>query len=130
MKCENCYHRKVCIDSGNYWNAQNCRQYKNESLIIELPCRVGDKVYINGEAVKISFIHIDEDVSYCIQLDCGERDCSVCPFYEDEVSWEGEHDCRTYGYLEFTANDIGKTVFLSREEAERALEESEKNADT
>lgn len=83
--------------------------------------KVGDIVYIKGEAFKISFIHIEKEIYYCIQFDCEE--CCVCPFYEDEVSWEGEHDCRTNGYIEFTANDIGKTVFLTREEAEKALKE-------
>ena len=50
----------------------------------------------------------------------------VCPFYEDVVSWEGEHDCATNGYLEFTADDIGKTVFLTREDAEKTLKERER----
>ena len=92
-----------------------------ENGVIVPPVKVGDIVYIKGEALKISFIHIEKEIYYCIQFDCEE--CFVCPFYEDEVSWEGEHDCRTNGYLEFTANDIGKTVFLTREEAEKALAE-------
>ena len=92
-----------------------------EDGVIVPPVKVGDIVYIKGEALKISFIHIEKEIYYCIQFDCEE--CCVCPFYEDEVSWEGEHDCRTNGYLEFTANDIGKTVFLTREEAEKALKE-------
>ena len=128
MKCENCYHYEACLNSLfenkvlNNTESFVCEHYKDKSLIVELLYRVGDVVYINGEAVEISFIHIDKEVYYCIQFDCEKYDCSVCPFYEDEVSSEGEHDCRTYGYLEFTTNDIGKTVFLSREEAERALE--------
>lgn len=92
-----------------------------ENGVIVPPVKVGDIVYIKGEALEISFIHIEKEIYYCIQFDCEE--CCACPFYEDEVSWEGEHDCRTNGYLEFTANDIGKTVFLTREEAEKALAE-------
>ena len=94
--------------------------------VIVPPVNVGDTVFIKGEALNISFMRIEEEIYYGIQFDCEE--CCVCPFYEDEVSWEGEHDCGTNGYLEFTANDIGKTVFLTREEAEKALEESEDNA--
>lgn len=78
--------------------------------------KVGDTVYIKGDPVEISFIHIEDEIYYCVQFDCAERDCSTCPFYEDEISWEGEHNCKTYGYIEFTANDIGKTVFLTRED--------------
>lgn len=36
-KCENCYHKKVCIDSANYKSAENCRQYKDKNLIAEFP---------------------------------------------------------------------------------------------
>ena len=101
--------------------AETIADYLLENGVIVPPCKVGDIVYIKGEALKISFIHIEKEIYYCIQFDCEE--CCVCPFYEDEVSWEGEHVCRTNGYLEFTANDIGKTVFLTREEAEKALAE-------
>lgn len=95
--------------------------YLLEHGIIVLPCKVGDTVYIKGEPVKISFLNIENEITYCVQLDCEKLDCFSCPFYEDEVTWEGEHDCGTYGYMEFTENDIGKTVFLTREEAEKAL---------
>ena len=89
-------------------------------------CKVGDTVYIKNKPVKVSSIHIDnKDVTYCVEFDC--VDCYVCPFYEDVVSWEGEHDCATNGYLEFTADDIGKAVFLTNDEAEKALKEREEN---
>ena len=102
-----------------------------KSGVIMPPVKVGDVVYMHGEAVEISFMHIDKQGTiYCIQFDCSERDCDVCPFYEDGVLPEGGHDCITYGYIEFTSNDIGNTVFLSREEAEKALEERKKENET
>ena len=107
--------------SRSEWKAEIMADFLLDNGVTVLPVKVGDIVYIKGEALKISFIHIEKEIYYCIQFDCEE--CCVCPFYEDEVSWEGEHDCRTNGYLEFTANDIGKTVFLTREEAEKALKE-------
>lgn len=125
-KCENCYHHDICIFHGAS-GCERCMQYKDKSLIVELPCKVGDTVWIKGEPLVVDFIHIDNTVTFCIHFNCYERDCGDCPFCEDEVSWEGEHDCRTSGYLEFTADDIGKTVFLTREEAENALRESENN---
>lgn len=130
-KCENCYHAEVC---GNYPNTglpeksrqrllnKGCEHYKDKSLIAEIACRVGEVVYINGEAVEISFIRIEKEVYYCIQFNCENYDCSACPFFEEVVSWEGEHDCKTDGYLEFTTNDIGKTVFLSLEDGKRVGE--------
>ena len=35
-KCNNCYHNKVCIDSANYKNAENCRQYVSEKDVQEV----------------------------------------------------------------------------------------------
>lgn len=78
---------------------------------------VGDTVYMKGVPLKISFIHIENDVTYVVQFDC--NDCGDCPFYEDDVSFEGEHDCCTRGYMEFTEEEIGKTVFLSLKEDNR-----------
>lgn len=87
--------------------------------LVRLPCKVGDTVYIKGVPVKVSGINIENEITYYVHIDC--YDCGDCPFYEDENSWEGEHDCKISGYLEFTDDDIGKTVFLTREEAEKAL---------
>lgn len=118
LKSDNCESPMLCDPNYKYANLKRCYEertadYLLENGVIVLPIKVGGTVYIKGEAVKISHIHIEEEVIYCIQLDCGERDCCCCPFYEDSVSWEGEHDCKRYGYIEFTANDIGKTVFFT-----------------
>lgn len=104
-----------------------CADYLIKHGVIVPLCKVGDTVYIKGQSVKISFLHIENEITYCVQLDCEKLDCFSCPFYEDEVTWEGEHDCGTYGYMEFTENDIGKTVFLTLEEAEKALKKRGEN---
>lgn len=91
--------------------------------VVVPPCKVGDKVYIKNKPLVISFIHIESEIiKYVIQFDC--CDCGDCPFYENI---EGEYFCITNGYIEFTANDIGKTVFLTKEEAEKALERRNEN---
>ena len=98
----------------------------NNGVIVP-PCKVGDKVYIKNRPLIISFLHIENEVYYVVQFDCD--DCGDCPFYEDEVSFEGEHDCKTNGYIQFTEKDIGKTVFLTKEEAEEKLRELKDNVD-
>ena len=115
-KCENCYHAKAC---GNYPNTglpeksrqrllnKGCENFKDESLIVELPCRAGDVVWHYGKSFVIESIEI---FSSRIVYRCGN------PGTDD--------------YMPFDNRAIGKTVFLSREEAERALEERETNADT
>ena len=91
--------------------------------VIVPPCKVGDTVYIKNRPLIISFLHIENEIYYVAHFDCD--DCGDCPFYEDDVSFEGEHDCKTMGYIQFTEKDIGKTVFLTKEQAEQALKERE-----
>ena len=122
MTCKDCLHCKVCLCNDNYDHHASslCDHFKNKANVVELPCKVGDTVYIKNRPLIISFLHIDENsISFVVQFDCD--DCYTCPFYEDYVSFEGEHDCKTMGYIEFTEEDIGKTVFLTREEAEQKL---------
>lgn len=51
MTCEDCIHYQVCQDYDNrvtldiYNMAEKCKYFKDKSLIVELPCKVGDKVY-------------------------------------------------------------------------------------
>ena len=108
-----------CVDRNKCLNEQ--ADYLLANGVIVTPCKVGDTVYIKNRPLIISFLHIENEVHYVIQFDCD--DCGDCPFYEDDVSFEGEHDCKTMGYIQFTEKDIGKTVFLTKEEAEQALKE-------
>ncbi len=82
-----------------------------QGTLIELPCKVGDTVYFavdNGwDCAEIDEIHIfkDDIVFEWVQYDRG---------YELTELW----DCG-----DFSIKDIGKTVFLTREEAEKKLKE-------
>lgn len=77
---------------------------EEQGLLVRLPCKVGDTVY-----------KITRFCSGGIR-DCGySYECSECPEYKPFIE-----------YIEFKITilkDIGKTVFLTREEAERKLEE-------
>ena len=53
-----------------------------------------------------------------------EEDCDSCPFNAWSQSYCGEWDCaNAYGSAELAEEDFGKTVFLTKEEAEKALAE-------
>ena len=115
-KCENCYHCNVCkqylkelgYTMGVDIRATRCPYFKDKSLIVELPCKVGDTVYRIStmhhtkrkyiQETRISRIAIDVDG---IWLFCNCNPIAKCVF--------------------------GKTVFLTREEAEKALRERGKN---
>lgn len=97
---------KVIDKLGEYEDAEE------NGLLVRLPCKVGDTVWIVDENSN-EFDGIDE--------------CRV-----SQVIWNGtffalifDKDC--YGYSE---SYIGKTVFLTREEAGKALEEDKQRAET
>ena len=112
-KCNNCYHNKVCIDGANFKSADNCRQYKDKSLIVELPCNPGDVLF------KIEYDY-DSDSSYIVKIKCDGIEIYDCGISIYCKTIEGNYDT-------YVPEDFGESVFLSREEAERALEEREKN---
>lgn len=70
--CENCYHFHMCDLQYRLEEHQNCKHYKDKSLIIDLPCKVGTKHN------KLSFIAVDDVKSkekgrlyYVLRCDCG-----------------------------------------------------------
>ena len=75
--------------------------YLLEKGVIVLPCKVGDTIYRCGDPIKKVY----------------EWEIEHVELYFDEIVFVDDSD------NEFTAADIGKTVFLTREEAEKALEE-------
>ena len=52
-ECNNCIHEKVCrtreFPSIEEILKDGCHHYKDKSLCVELPCKVGDKIYFEGE---------------------------------------------------------------------------------
>lgn len=79
---------------------------EEQGLLVRLPCKVGDTVYVPTRVLvsefKITAIFCDIHGTYFYWL-------FYCGIYE-----------RTSGFSE---RDIGKTVFLTREEAEKKMEE-------
>lgn len=49
-ECNNCIHEKACkqiceINGLSFGNYPYCDHYKDKSLVVELPCKVGDEVW-------------------------------------------------------------------------------------
>ena len=50
-KCENCIHYERCDSLSETVNENyQCDYFKDKSLCVELPCKVGDTVYISDFA--------------------------------------------------------------------------------
>ncbi len=131
MTCkENCLYYEICLqlsradgvyckyyDSSN--QAERCKLFKDKSELIDLPCKVGDYVYSifsrrywhlsnkdSPPKAKVVFVGLTNS-DYM-----GGGYFEV--LYEDNETWT------------FYFSDIGKLVFHTREEAERALGEGQK----
>ena len=121
--CNDCVHVGVCSKKNLHVAVgmnitprfkyerieQECEHFKDRARFVELPCMVGDTVYvienIAGEE-KIIQDHVET-------LGIG--------YYADGINIYQFDGVKTDGYFE----DFGKTVFLTREEAEQALKECE-----
>lgn len=115
-------------------DAENLLTYcmsRLENAIVP-PCKVGDTVYAIGdkdgyqikECRAEEFFFIDAEkfqVGVCFECD---TDCDGCYFHSWSQSHCGEWSCDgEYGNGFIPVDDFGKTVFLTREEAEKALAE-------
>ena len=99
--CKECIHFQICDYSGRQlWGAMageaGCADFKDKSRIIELPCKVGDKVY------QTDFVRIYESTINGVIIS------------QKKVIYN------TNG-VAFDETAIGHSIFLTREEAEEAL---------
>lgn len=104
-----------CLDMARLYSAiMELKKYQEadkDGRLVVLPCKVGDTVWMYGE-------------------DFG----TVLPYTIDLISFVGKgcgysanynHNGELIDGIDFEDDDIGKTVFLTREEAEKALEAKE-----
>lgn len=110
MTCKDCIHYKVCDDKrrNNHTVSQStCKHFADKSLVVELPCKVGDTVY---------------DISWNQRV----RDCKISSIRQEvDGTWKALISPFCGGAYYVDVDAIGKTRFLTRAEAEKALEEME-----
>ena len=98
-------------------DAENLLTYcmsRLENAIVP-PCKVGDTVYMPWEwngTKGVAILTVTHIITDCL------HSYVKAPLYSDDE----EYSCK-YSNGRFSFDDFGKIVFLTREEAERALEE-------
>ena len=98
---------------------EELKSYKGldeHGLLVRLPCKVGDKVWDNDFGHPESYEIKAFSYGYC--------DSYVEPDIEDQIIFYYENYSGSIAGA-FAMSEIGKTVFLTREEAEKKLEEME-----
>lgn len=114
--CDICDRPKEDCDSCM---DEQLADYLLEHGVICLPCKVGDMVYLpwdfNGvkSIAYLTVTHIIFDT---------EHNYVKTDFYTDDEAYYDKYKCGRYEF-----EDFGKIVFLTYEEAERALKERENN---
>lgn len=128
--CKDCVHVEVCKEYHKmFWESkslvdskidetepENCLYFKDRSRFVELPCKVGDKLYFNNvhlQYAKVLAIYIDA-VGGMFDLDITTKEETVAG-YEHFIN------------KDYSFEDIGKRIFLTKEQAEQALKEREDN---
>lgn len=118
--CKNCLHIEACRQwypnlPDKYYDG--CELFKDRSIYAELPCAVGDKVY---------------------RIDKGNYYTDWKPFVQEltvtEISWKKEkYSDKDLGFaiiadgIRYKFSSIGKSVFLTKEEAETKMIGDKKN---
>ena len=116
--CKNCIKADVCKIAKEFKKEpadgmyiEGCEHFKDRSKFVELPCKVGDTVYFATKdrfnSATIDEITITENGMqfYWLQYD---KSYEITEIWDDGT---------------FSDKDIGKTVFLTRESVEKALED-------
>nr|DAG47058.1 MAG TPA: hypothetical protein [Caudoviricetes sp.] len=102
------FAEKVLTKLADYEDAEE------QGLLVRLPCKVGDTVWDNDFGHPVSYEINAFSYGYC--------DSYVEPNIEDEIIFYYENYNGSITGA-FPMSEIGKSVFLTRDEAEKKLEE-------
>lgn len=123
MTCKDCVHYEVCLESAKAYDEgvsdfendgieEFCRFSKPKSRFVELPCSFGDMIYMLVTRKTHSFEY---------EFENGKRKM---------IKQQNQHTfIKRTTFMESNffkvLDEWGKTVFLSKEEAEKALQRKE-----
>lgn len=137
--CKDCIHYECCSKLNSEFKkyprdfiysdlaVNNCNAFRDKSLVLDLPCKVGDTVYVDGNSwSEYACIHYENEFIHSKYFVIGEI-VSIVKTKKQllmKIRVESANHSRYY-HKRYTVNAIGKTVFLTRESAEQALKERE-----
>ena len=129
--CKECVHADMCRfyteelaktkgitfgeDIFEYFSTGDvCEHFKDRSRFVELPCKVGDTVYFNNVHLRYAKV-----IAIYIDASGGMFDLNIFTNIETVAGYEH------FINKDYTFEDIGKRLFLTKEAAEQALKERE-----
>ena len=132
MTCKDCIHYELCqFFDGKYESPSDCDFFKDRSRFVELPCKVGDTVwFILTDLDDIDLKDYTVTAGRCA-INNGDivTEIGTSGFWYQAIYDDGRTKTFNPSNDDFCEwDELGKTVFLTREEAEQALKEREENA--
>lgn len=88
---------------------------EEQGLLVRLPCKVGTEVFV-----------IFSGINYYAK--CQIKKIEIKPNIFEKICYFIEPVARRGQYLKYFNNEFGEIIFLTREEAEKKLEEIKNNA--
>lgn len=131
-KCENCIHYDACkkisdVHGLAFGSSPFCDLYKSKSLFVELPCKVGDKVYVDEDTWSFGVLYYDNKFIHSKFFAVGEIVSVIKTKKQLLMKIRVSNSIHTrYRHKRYPVSAIGKTVFLTKEEAEKKLKEVQK----
>ena len=129
MTCKQCIHHNVCYYAGRLKTKDSdgekriiaetnnvedtCENFSARSAWVKLPCKVGGSLFI---------LNLDKTRVQEMLLEAPAISCHCKPRIEEGQCCCHDAKCICVKKLH-DFREIGKTVFLTREEAERALKD-------
>ena len=117
LKLGSCPSPYLCDENCKYANLKRCYEERTADLLLEhgvvlLPCKAGDRLY---EVTGRKTVSVYKVRAIRVEL------------FGLFIEWDIVEGFVWQSLSGINADEIGKTVFLTREEAEKALKEWENN---
>lgn len=104
------------VDNAEYWlkvyfKLKDYEDLEEQGRLVKLPCNRGDKIYFIKSAFSMAHFPIEARITSICGVDC-----------DNDVMYSSITE---YNKIDrrFKSSDIGKTVFLTKSEAEAKLKE-------
>ena len=120
-ECKECLHYDVCYDRIEFGKTHDfkgkngdCDHFKDKSLFVELPCKVGDEIYKNYDIESVYRRTLKLKV---FKTEITKKEILILVKTVEKFLYN--YDC-------LRIEDFGKTVFLTEEQAKEKLKEIER----
>lgn len=117
MTCKDCIHYDVCKDeTGIQITTELCSDFKDKARFIELPCKIGDTLYVYEPGFdRVQEVKVSE-ITYKITY----KGCLKTSGYVTVFAGYNKQD-NLSGFHEYSFGRFGTTIFTSRSRAEKAF---------